>query len=65
MDTVTGLFVLLVASLLYLLPALIAWSRHHHQGVAITVLNILLGWTGAGWVGALVWSLTNPPPSDR
>jgi hypothetical protein len=68
MLTVMGLLymgvVVLCAGLVYLLPTLIAWGRHHHQSVAIAVLNILLGWTVAGWVGSLVWSLTNPPPSQ-
>jgi len=26
--------------------------------MAILVLNLLLGWTFLGWVGALIWSLT-------
>ena len=43
---------------LYLLPAIIAHKRQHPQHMAIGVLNLLLGWTLLGWVGALVWSLT-------
>ena len=40
----------------YLIPTIIAWIRDHDQKVAITALNILLGWSVLGWVGALVWS---------
>lgn len=40
------------------LPSIIAFVRRHHNRYAILVLNILLGWTGVGWVLALVWSLT-------
>lgn len=51
-----GLFL----ALLYVLPSLIAHGRGHRQRVAISVLNALAGWTFVGWLGALVWSLTNP-----
>jgi hypothetical protein len=27
--------------------------------VLISVLNVLLGWTIIGWIGLLLWSLTN------
>ncbi len=42
----------------YVLPAIIAYRRAHHQRMAIAALNLLLGWTGLGWVAALVWALT-------
>jgi hypothetical protein len=44
--------------LLYLLPAIVALSREHHQKIAILVLNVLLGWTAVGWVAALIWALS-------
>lgn len=60
-----ALFVLLIALLaiglsafFYFLPAFIAFRREHHNRMAILVLNLLLGWTFLGWVGALIWSLT-------
>jgi len=48
----------LVSILLYMLPAIIASCRGHHNRLAIFVLNLLLGWTWFGWVVALVWALT-------
>jgi len=48
----------IILLLFYFLPAFIASIRKHHNGNAITVLNLLLGWTVLGWVAALVWSLT-------
>jgi hypothetical protein len=42
----------------YLLPWLIALCRGHHNATAIFVLNLFLGWTLLGWIGALVWSCT-------
>jgi hypothetical protein len=47
-----GLFVVLIA----LLPTLIAFRRGHEHQVAITFLNLLTGWTGIGWIVALVWA---------
>lgn len=52
----------LVILCLYLVPSIIAWVRGHHNKVAITALNILLGWSVIGWVAALVWSLTAAQP---
>ena len=46
------------AMLAYLVPAVIATARHHHNAGAIFALNLLLGWTLLGWVGALVWACT-------
>jgi len=43
---------------LYMLPGIIALARHHHQSIAIVVLNVVAGWTVIGWVVALVWSRT-------
>lgn len=43
---------------LYFVPTLIAVHRQHRQRLPIFALNLLLGWTFIGWVGAIVWSLT-------
>jgi Superinfection immunity protein len=42
----------------YFLPSIIARQRNHHQLLAIFLLNLLLGWTGLGWIAALVWAAT-------
>ena len=39
---------------LYFLPAIIAHNKRNAG--AITLLNLLLGWTFVGWVVALVWA---------
>lgn len=49
-----------VLAALYFLPSIVAVARSHNNTAGIVVLNIFLGWTLLGWVGALVWSLTNP-----
>ena len=42
----------------YFLPTIVARKRGHHDAGAIIALNIMLGWTVLGWIGAFVWSLT-------
>ena len=44
----------------YFLPAIAAYWRRHHNTAAILTLNLLLGWTGLGWIIALVWAMTEP-----
>lgn len=61
-----GLLLLILLLVIYFLPTFIAGSRSHHNGVAIFLLNLLLGWTFLGWVLALIWSATavqNKPTS--
>lgn len=43
---------------LYMLPWLIALMRKHPSGGAIFFLTLLLGWTGIGWIIALIWSFS-------
>jgi Superinfection immunity protein len=50
---------------LYFLPSILAWRRQHHLA-AIFALNLFLGWTLVGWVGALVlalWQNNAPIPA--
>lgn len=58
----TSLFVLLAVLaagfVAYFLPAGIAVLRNHQNALAISVLNLLLGWSLIGWIAALVWSFT-------
>jgi hypothetical protein len=53
-----GLFVWVIAALVYLIPSMVAAWRRHHNALAIVALNLLLGWTFIGWAVALVWALT-------
>jgi hypothetical protein len=50
--------VLILAALVYFLPTVIALARGHHNGFAIFLTNLLLGWTMIGWLVALIWSVT-------
>ena len=51
-----GLLIILIFGL-YLLPSLISFLRRNRNYPAVLLLNLLLGWTGIGWVVALVWSV--------
>jgi hypothetical protein len=62
-----GLLIITLSLGLYLLPTFVCCTRAHHQTLAIIVLNIVGGWTGVGWLIALVWACTavqspQPPP---
>jgi len=46
---------------LYFSPAIVATQRDHPATAGITILNLLLGWTLLGWVGALVWAYSPTP----
>ena len=55
-DLLIGIFVLLIVVVIYFFPASVAYSYNRKNKVAILILNIFLGWTFFGWVGALVWA---------
>jgi hypothetical protein len=61
---VTVFFISCILFFGYFLPCIIAWLRNHHQGIAILLLNLFLGWTFLGWVIALVWSATAIPVKE-
>jgi hypothetical protein len=44
----------------YFVPSLIAYLRGHRRVVAIFALNVLVGWTGVGWISVLIWSTNKP-----
>ena len=57
-DDVQAAVVLLVGFLAYMLPAIIARLRKHPNTNAITLANLLFGWTVLGWLVALIWCAT-------
>jgi hypothetical protein len=46
---------------IYFLPSLIAAARHTHNTTGIFLLNLFLGWTGIGWIIALVLAIVSSP----
>ena len=50
---------LLIASIpVYFIPSIVAGKKKHKNQTGIFILNLFLGWTLVGWVGALVWAVT-------
>jgi hypothetical protein len=49
---------------LYFLPAVIADRRHRGDLLTLALFNAVVGWTGVGWLIALVWAFQRNPPKD-
>lgn len=47
---------LIAAMSLYLIPSIEADAYEHRDAFAITMVNILLGWTIVGWFAARAWA---------
>lgn len=58
-----GLIAIAALIYIYLFPAALARHRKHPHVVAITILNVLLGWTVIAWVALAVWSCFYRSPS--
>ena len=54
-----------IAVLIYFLPFSVAIIRNHNDWLAITVLDLLLGWTVVGWLVALIWACTGNTRNRR
>jgi hypothetical protein len=48
----------------YLAPFVVAARRDHERLGAILAVNLLLGWTGIGWLLALRWARHPTPPPE-
>lgn len=49
----------IAALIFFFLPSFIAMLRGHNNTFAIFLTNLLLGWSGIGWIVALIWSFTS------
>jgi len=56
----TSVIILVLIIALYMLPTLIAFGRDHPHRRAVTLLNILFGWTLLGWILVFVWAVATP-----
>lgn len=52
-----GIIGFIISLAIYFLPTIIAAVRHHRNTLAVFLVNLFLGWTFLGWIGALVWSV--------
>ena len=58
-EVIPGLVIFAILIFLYFLPSVIAYKRTHRNFLAIFVLNLFLGTTFVGWVGAFIWAVIN------
>jgi len=54
--------IILVIAVLYFVPTVIAFRRNHAYKNIILVINLIFGWTGAGWAIAAIWAVF---PSEK
>ena len=54
------IFLSLLVMFLYLLPSIISSIRNTEYFGGIFILNLFLGWTFLGWIGALIWAVSAP-----
>jgi len=64
-ESIKGLIFMLILMGVYFLPSIIAAIRRHHNGISIALLNLFLGWTFIGWLIALIWACSSPPPQSQ
>lgn len=50
---------------LYFLPTIIAHARHSTSTVGISIVNLLFGWTGIGWIITLLWAIFSATWEDH
>jgi Superinfection immunity protein len=55
----------LLALMLYFGPSFLAGYQQHARAPAIFAINLCLGWTIVGWLGALAWSTSTAVADDR
>ena len=57
-----ALYGVVLANLMFLLfwPAILAFRKHHSQRWAILAVTVLVGWSIAGWLFAVIWALRGP-----
>ncbi len=58
-DVLFFICVVVLSLAVYFLPSFVAWKKQRQD--AIIVLNLLLGWTVRGWIGALIWAMCEKP----
>ncbi|MFC5509295.1 superinfection immunity protein [Bosea massiliensis] len=63
LETILNIGTLVFLAMLYFLPALLAAARENPHKVPIFILNLFTGWTGLGWVAALIWTFMPPKTS--
>lgn len=56
---------ILAALFIYMIPTVIAFRKAHPKRGWILLVNLLLGITVLGYVGAMLWATAPTPVSDK
>ncbi|WP_443747222.1 superinfection immunity protein [Asticcacaulis solisilvae] len=59
------LFISPILLAMYFVPSIVALARRHRSTGLVIVLNLLLGWSGIGWIGTLIWAIVGQTKSAR
>ncbi len=59
------LLILIVGGAIYFTPTIVAAVRRSSRLGVVLAVNLLLGWTVAGWIVALVLAIQSPPWPDQ
>ncbi|MDR3134753.1 MAG: superinfection immunity protein [Deltaproteobacteria bacterium] len=57
--------ILIIGSVCYFIPFLVALLRGHLNVFPIFLVNLLLGWSLIGWICAFVWAFTSNTRDNR
>ena len=58
-------YLLFLVLVFYLVPWVVAEAREHRDATRILCFNLLLGWTGLGWLAAWLWARHTPAPAPQ
>ena len=62
---ILGAIFLIAALFVYLIPTVIAFRKGHPKRGLIFLVNLLLGITVIGYIGAMLWATAPSPVSDK
>jgi len=63
-DTFYVALIPLLVIFIYFLPTAAAINSRHSKFQSIFIVNLLFGWTIAGWIVALFWAIRRPPEGE-
>ena len=58
------LIIVAISVTIYIIPLIVAIKKKHPYKVPIILINIFLGWSFLGWVGALIWACILPEQNN-
>jgi S1-C subfamily serine protease len=51
------ILIIIILAGAYFIPTIVAWKKHHENAVAVTLVNVFLGWSLIAWIITLIWAL--------